>query len=99
MDGLYNRKSQTKMDDLGVPLFQETSIWDSHIHELGVPRFGTFFVVFHILGMSSSQLLLSQSFFRGVAQPKKQDTLWETYKKLWNITIFDGKTQNFYANS
>ena len=60
------------MVDLGVPLFQETSIWDSHIHELGVPRFGTFFVVFHILGMSSSQLLLSQSFFRGVAQPKKQ---------------------------
>ena len=22
------------MDDLGLPLFQETSIWDSHIHEL-----------------------------------------------------------------
>jgi len=24
---VYNVKSQTKIDDLGVPLFQETSIW------------------------------------------------------------------------
>ena len=28
MDGLYIIENPTKVDDLGVPLFQETSIWE-----------------------------------------------------------------------
>ena len=42
--------------------------------------FGTFGLFFHILGMSSSQLLLTPSFFRGVASSTTNQWILEVFE-------------------
>ena len=54
--------------------------------------FGTWILFSHILGMSSSQLTLTPSFFRGVAQPPTRDSRWSQ----WNgpVPRLRGRSSN-----
>ena len=45
MDDLYG-KNPIEMDDLGVPPFQETSIWE--FPEIGLPQLSSIFALFGV---------------------------------------------------